>query len=102
MRVDEILLAEVKSTIRVTWNDEDEANIIPIIKGAMRRLNNIVGVKLDFDADEDVRQLLKDLCRYTYNNASEYFEDNFHSEIVRTQYRYAVKEMLEAGDDDAE
>ena len=35
--------------------------------------------------------LLLDYCRYSYNNASEYFEENFAREILRLQLQVAAE-----------
>ena len=41
--------------------------------------------------------LLLDYCRYSYNNASEYFEENFAREILRLQLQVATEEMSADG-----
>jgi len=41
--------------------------------------------------------LLLDYCRYVYNNASEYFEQNFAREILRLQLQVAVEEVSADG-----
>lgn len=43
--------------------------------------------------------LLLDYCRYSYNNASEYFEENYQQELLRLQLMTAVAAM---GSDDDE
>lgn len=35
--------------------------------------------------------LLLDYCRYYYNNAVEYFEENFQKQIVRLQFNEAIR-----------
>jgi hypothetical protein len=37
--------------------------------------------------------LLLDYCRYSYNNASEYFEENFARELLRLQLQVGVSEL---------
>jgi len=37
--------------------------------------------------------LLLDYCRYTHNNASEYFEENFARELLRLQLQVGVGEL---------
>jgi hypothetical protein len=41
--------------------------------------------------------LLLDYCRYSYNNASEYFEENFAREILRLQLQVAAEEVSADG-----
>lgn len=46
--------------------------------------------------------LLLDYCRYVYNNASEYFEENFKKEILRLQLMTGVSLLPVEEDADAE
>lgn len=87
------LLHEVKQELKITWDDEDVmlSNMIERGKGC---LNSLVGVELDFSKNNQAKSLLLNYCRYDYNSALEYFEDNFHKEIVRLQYTEAVKENV--------
>ena len=39
--------------------------------------------------------LLLDYCRYVYNNASEYFEENFSKELLRLQLQEGIKAMAD-------
>lgn len=94
------LLDEVKEEIKVTWDDED-ARLQRMIERAKAYLNDLAGAKLNFEEEGVPKDLLLARCRYVYNNAAEYFEENFHSEIVRLQYQVGIQEMLKAGDDDA-
>lgn len=82
------LLDKVKEYLKSGEDGELER----VILRAKSRLNKLAGVELDF-VDPDIEQLLLDLCRYLYNNASEYFEENFSSEILRLQLSKAVEEM---------
>ena len=94
------LLDEVKEEIKVTWDDED-ARLQRMIERAKTYLNDLAGAKLNFEEEGVPKDLLLARCRYVYNNAAEYFEDNFQSDIVRLQYQVGIQEMLKAGDDDA-
>ncbi len=84
------MLEEVKDYLKITWNDED-SHIQGIINRGKDYLNNLIGVELDFDNNESAKTLFLDYCRYAYNNALEYFEDNFQKEILRLQLMEAVK-----------
>lgn len=85
------MLQEVKEYLKITWDDEDN-----YIQGIFNRgkdyLNNLTGTELNFEVEGQPKALLLDYCRYTYNNALEYYESNFHKEIVRLQLQEAVKE----------
>lgn len=90
------MLQTVKDYLKITWNDED-SNIQSIIDRGKAHLNSLVGAELDFLTEGLPRSLLFDYCRYVYNNASEYFEENFQQEILRLQLMTGVAEMP-AGD----
>jgi chorismate mutase len=85
-------LEKVKEYLKSAGDEE----LGRVIARAKSRLNKLVGVDLDFE-DPDIEQLLLDLCRYIHNNASEYFEENFKSEILRLQLDKAVEVMLSEG-----
>lgn len=85
------MLQEVKEYLKITWEDEDNY-IQGIINRGKDYLNNLTGTELDFEVEGQPKALLLDYCRYTYNNALEYFEGNFHKEIIRLQLQEAVKE----------
>lgn len=86
------VLQAVKDYLKITWNDED-AHIQGIINRGQAYLNDLTGAELDFEADGPPKTLLLDYCRYVYNNASEYFEENFAREILRLQLQVAAEEM---------
>lgn len=86
------MLQKVKDYLKITWDDEDQ-NLTEIIERAKAYLNNLVGIELDFDAEDDPRALLLDRCRYVYNNAGEYFAENFEGDILRLQLAAAVKDV---------
>lgn len=88
------MLEEVKSYIKITWDDED-ATIQSIIDRGQSNLNELAGAELDFETEGQARSLLFDYCRYAYNNALEYFEENFQKEILRLQLQTGVAELPE-------
>lgn len=80
---DEQLLAEVKSYLHITWQDDNtDANIKSYINSSKSRLQEIAGVALDFTKDSLAKDLLKDRCRYMNAQALEMFEKNFLSELT--------------------
>jgi len=78
------MLQELKRKLKITWDDED-VDIQDMIDLGKSNLNELVGVELDYEANSQARSLLFNYCRYDYNNAVEYFEENFQKEILRLQ-----------------
>ena len=86
------MLDAVKDYLKITWDDED-ALLQAIIERGKAYLNDLTGTELDFDVAGPPRSLLLDYCRYVYNNASEYFEENFARELLRLQLQVGVGEL---------
>ena len=80
------LQSEVKSFLRITWDEEDE-DIAKMIDRAISYFKSITNVDVDFVNDGQNRQLLLDRCRYMRNQVVEEFEENFQSEIINLQFR---------------
>ena len=85
------MLQEVKEYLKITWDDEDNY-IQGIINRGKDYLNNLTGTELDFEGEGQPKSLLFDYCRYAYNSALEYFEENFSRPIKRLILQEAVKE----------
>lgn len=85
------MLQAVKDYLKITWDDENN-NLQGIISRGKNYLQDLTGTELDFEVEGQPKSLLLDYCRYAYNSALEYFEENFHKEIVRLQLHEAVKE----------
>ena len=88
------MLEEIKDDLDITWSDED-AKIQRIIDAGKNNLETLAGGTLDFTAEGLAKSLLKNYCRYSYNNASEYFEENFHQQIIRLQIIEGIKSVSE-------
>lgn len=88
------MLQEIKNYLKITWDDEDE-HLANLIARGQAKLQELTGVELDFDNEGLARSLLFDYVRYAYNNASEYFEENFHGQILRLQLMTGVSMMPE-------
>lgn len=88
-----MLLEAVKDYLKITWDDEDVA-IQGIIDRGQAYLENLTGTDLDFDTEGQPRALLLDYCRYAYNNALEYFEENFRPQLLRLQLLEGVKAQV--------
>lgn len=85
------LLTAVKGYLRISWDDED-SGLNALITRGKDYLNNLTGAELDYTSGLPL-SLLLDFCRYSYNNASEYFEENFASEILRLQLQTGVANL---------
>lgn len=93
--MDDVALLEiVKENLHVTWDDED-ARILEMISRGVGYLNGLAGVELDYGTPGLPRSLLFDWARYAYNNATEYFEENYGYEIKRMNLQAGVTKMLE-------
>ncbi|MCQ6531146.1 head-tail connector protein [Bacillus mycoides] len=87
----DMLLQDVKSRLRITWDDED-AQLIKTIERGKAYLQNLCGTSFSFEQEDQVKQLLIERCRYEYNNALEDFEKNFRGELQRFIIDAALKE----------
>lgn len=85
------LLADVKSYLNITWDDEStETKLTGIIKRGMKYLNNVAGEELDYSAEDKPKELLMDYCRYVRSNALEEFQSNFLHELTSLQIQKEV------------
>jgi hypothetical protein len=91
------MLQEIKNYLKITWDDED-ATITELINRGKAKLNELVGAELDFETEGLSRSLLFDYVRYAYNNASEYWEENYQHEILRLQLMISVSMLEEDAD----
>lgn len=85
------LLEDLKSKLKITWTDED-GDLADSILSGKAYIQGLTGTTLDFDTTGEPRTLLLEYCRYDYNKAVEYFEENFGSRIMRLQYTEEIKE----------
>lgn len=92
------LLDEVKDYLKITWEDED-TEVQRIIDRGQAYINELTGAESDYTKEGLARSLFFDYCRYAYNNATEFFEENFRTAILRLQLMTGVAAM-ESGDDD--
>ncbi|PFC88556.1 hypothetical protein CN272_11310 [Bacillus anthracis] len=76
------LLEDLKSNLRVTWNDEDE-DLKKILERGKAYLSDLTNASFNYEKELLVRELLLERCRYVYNNAADEFEKNFHQELSR-------------------
>ena len=83
------MLDELKAILGIIGTDQD-ADLNKIIARGQKHITDLAGVTLDFEAEGLAKSLCLNYCRYDFNNASEYFEENFKSEILRLQLQSAV------------
>jgi len=86
------MLQELKGYLKITWNDEDIVLNGFILRGK-EYLKDLAGADLDFESESSAKSLLLDYCRYAYNNALEYFEENFSREILRLQLKVGISQL---------
>lgn len=86
------MLNEIKEYLRISGDAENVILESAIARGK-GKLNDIAGIELDFVMEGLAKALLFDYVRYSFNNASEYFEENFQREILRLQLQAGVTVM---------
>ena len=91
-----MLLSEVKEHLQITWDDEND-ELQRMIERGKARIDDLAGATFDYTKPGLAQELFLNYCRYSYNNALEYFEENFHREILRLQLKTGV-ELLAALD----
>lgn len=91
------MLQEIKNYLKITWDDEDDF-LTSLISRGQTKLNELTGAELDFETEGLPRSLLFDYVRYAYNNATEYFEENYQHEILRLQLMTGVSMLEEDAD----
>lgn len=95
------LIDDVKTYLGITWSDpHTDSNVTGIIARARSKICGYAGTTLDFETESSEKQLLLDLCRYIYNNASEDFEDNYKHELVMLRANHLTE--AEADIDESE
>lgn len=85
------MLDKLKEELRITWNDED-VSLQSLLKRGMKRINRLIGVDLNYEDEDLPQELLFNYCRYSRNNAMEFFLDNFAEDILFLQLQEAAKE----------
>lgn len=87
-------LSIAKNTLKIFHTAEDE-HIRRLLESSYNVLKEQVG---DFDIDTDNlgSELVYERVRYMYNDALEYFEDNFRTQIVELSIK---NKLLDSVDD---
>lgn len=74
--------------------DEDE-DILSHIEDGIAFIDSITGTNIDFIDDKFAKTLLTNYVRYSLNNATELFEDNFRKELLRLNLIEGVRHYVE-------
>ena len=91
--MEQTLLDTLKNYLDITWQDtHTDAKLSGILARAQTKLCAYAGVaSLSFAEGTDELQLLLDMCRYVYNNASEDFEANYLPDLLMLRAKYKVE-----------
>lgn len=89
------VLQEFKDFMKISHNDD--ANLTNILTKAAAYVNNKCGAftfdkEIADDLDLMAAELVFERSRFAYNDALEYFEDAFQSELTGLGIAYALKE----------
>ena len=89
------LLDTLKTYLDITWDDpHTNDKLSGILARAQTKLCAYAGTEsLAFPDGSAEQQLLLDLCRYTYNNASEDFEENYKPDLLMLRAKYTAEVM---------
>lgn len=86
------MLDTLKNYLDITWQDaHTDAKLSGILARAQTKLCAYAGAALTFADGSDELQLLLDMCRYVYNNASEDFETNYLPDLLMLRAKYKVE-----------
>lgn len=75
----------------LSYGSSETSDLRSHILSGMSYLETLVGNNIDYEENTFARTLLRDYVRYSVNNSTEYFEDNFEKELVRLQLIEGVK-----------
>ena len=78
----------------------EDDNLKRILSASVKALIRSCG-DYDIDNDEEFKELVFERSRYVYNDALEYFETNFLSQITGLGVAKALEEITLEGDEDA-
>ncbi|MCG7314141.1 hypothetical protein MHL30_13310 [Priestia flexa] len=81
--------------------NHEDANLTRILSASVTALKRVCG-DYDIEQDEEFKELVFERSRYVYNDALEYFNDNFLTEINSLSIdRVLEKMVLEEGEENA-
>lgn len=85
---------------RMRLGDEENQNLIRILSASNKALIRSCG-NYDINTDETFKELVFERSRYVYNDALEYFNHNFLSEINSLAIGKALEDIVLEDDPDA-
>ena len=86
------MLEELKNYLNISWQDELIDNkLTQLVNESKAVLNHLMGVDLDYEQDQEAKELLFNRVRYAYNNALDEFEKNFAQVILRKQLIVGIR-----------
>jgi hypothetical protein len=93
MSITDEILNEFKE--RMHLGDHEDENLRRILSASEKALKKACG-DYDINDDEDFKELVFERSRYVYNDALEYFNDNFLSQINTLGLNKALEEDADA------
>lgn len=87
------LLEQFKERMHIFHDGEDD-NLKQLLSFSVSFVESKIG-EFDIEDNEKAKELVFERTRYTYNDAVEYFEDNFLSEIVSLSLESVGDEYVE-------
>lgn len=94
------LLDELKLYLDITWEDQHtDAKLSGILARAQTKICAYAGETVEFSEGSEELQLLLDMCRYVYNNASEDFETNYLPDLLMLRAKYKTEAMPDEGEE---
>ena len=98
LAITEEVLIEFKERMRL--GDEEDENLVRILSASNKALIRSCG-NYDLNTDETFKELVFERSRYVYNDALEYFNHNFLSEINSLAIGKALEDIVLEDDSDA-
>lgn len=95
--MNDVLFAQVKRKLNITWEDEETNLLIQeIIESAIPTLKRKLGIvgNFDFSVEGQENILFKNYCLYEYNHCANEFDENYSNEIAQLQAVHEVKNYL--------
>ncbi|HDR5353997.1 TPA: hypothetical protein QCS32_005788 [Bacillus thuringiensis] len=93
--ISNVILQEFKD--RMHLGDEEDDNLKRILSTSNKALLRVCG-NYDLNKDEEFKELVFERSRYVYNDALEYFDKNFLSQINSLGIDKALEEIKLDGD----
>ncbi|MGE1060274.1 hypothetical protein [Bacillus sp. GMa5/1] len=93
--ISDVILQEFKN--RMHLGDEEDDNLKRILSTSNKALLRVCG-NYDLNKDEEFKELVFERSRYVYNDALEYFDKNFLSQINSLGIDKALEEIKLDGD----